>query len=89
MQESGPDPKHIHNTHVIIDKEGSVRATYRKVHLFDVEVENGPVLMESRSTAPGREVKFPVPRHFIGTQAPALHAYNRYNICFLGASGSD
>ncbi|KAK9838603.1 hypothetical protein WJX84_002309 [Apatococcus fuscideae] len=33
-----------------------MRATYRKVHLFDVEVENGPVLMESRSTTPGTQL---------------------------------
>ena len=26
---------------------------YLQVHLFDVDVPNGPVLMESRTTAPG------------------------------------
>jgi hypothetical protein len=33
-------------------------ATYdiSKVHLFDVDVPNGPVLMESRTTAPGDKV---------------------------------
>lgn len=27
-----------------------------QIHLFDVDVPNGPVLMESRTTAPGKEV---------------------------------
>jgi hypothetical protein len=29
---------------------------FGEVHLFDVDVPNGPVLMESRTTAPGDEV---------------------------------
>eukprot|EP00878_Enallax_costatus_P039377 GHUV01045029.1.p1 GENE.GHUV01045029.1~~GHUV01045029.1.p1 ORF type:complete len:183 (-),score=31.96 GHUV01045029.1:42-590(-) len=44
-----------HNTHVVLDGSGSTAATYRKVHLFDVDVPNGPVLMESRTTAPGNK----------------------------------
>ena len=28
-----------------------------QVHLFNVEVHNGPVLMEARSTAPGTQVQ--------------------------------
>lgn len=47
----------MYNTHVIISNEGQIQAVYRKVHLFDVNVPNGPVLMESRSTAPGKEVR--------------------------------
>lgn len=39
---------------MIIDSAGSIVAHYRKIHLFDVDVPNGPVLMESRTTAPGR-----------------------------------
>lgn len=56
MQETGPDPDHMYNCHVIISDEGQIKASYRKVHLFNVEVPNGPVLMESRSTSPGNEV---------------------------------
>lgn len=57
FQEVGPDPEHLHNCHVIVDAAGEIRAKYRKVHLFDVDVPRGPVLMESRFTAPGREVR--------------------------------
>ena len=46
----------MYNCHVIISNTGRIQAAYRKVHLFDVDVPNGPVLMESRSTAPGKEV---------------------------------
>eukprot|EP00775_Hariotina_reticulata_P010801 gene10801-10957_t len=53
MIEVGPDPEHLYNCHVILDNAGGTVATYRKVHLFDVDVPNGPVLMESRTTAPG------------------------------------
>ncbi|CAK0752414.1 hypothetical protein CVIRNUC_002144 [Coccomyxa viridis] len=56
FQETGPDPEHIYNTHVVLDGQGQIVASYRKVHLFNVEVHNGPVLMEARSTAPGTEL---------------------------------
>lgn len=57
LQETGPDPEHLYNCHVVVTSEGKIAARYRKVHLFNVEVQNGPVLMESRSTAPGNEVE--------------------------------
>lgn len=37
----------------MLDDQGNTHAVYRKVHLFDVDVPNGPVLMESRTTAAG------------------------------------
>ena len=45
-----------HNAHVIISAQGDIVAAYRKVHLFNVEVEGGPVLRESSYTAPGKQV---------------------------------
>lgn len=56
FQEVGPDPSHLYNCHVIVSSEGEIAAAYRKVHLFDVDVPDGPILMESRSTSPGSEV---------------------------------
>jgi len=41
---------------VVLDAAGTTAAWYRKVHLFDVDVPSGPVLMESRTTAPGDRV---------------------------------
>ena len=45
----------LRNTSVLIDPEGQIRATYRKIHMFDVEV-GGIVYRESDSEAPGEEV---------------------------------
>lgn len=53
FQETGPDPQHIYNCHVVLDPSGETAAWYRKIHLFDVDVPNGPILMESRTTAAG------------------------------------
>lgn len=53
FQERGPDPEHLYNCHVIINPAGNIAASYRKIHLFNVDVPGGPVLMESRFTSPG------------------------------------
>ncbi len=53
LQEPGPDADHIYNTHVIMDHHGHIQATYRKIHLFNVDVPDGPVLLECNSTAAG------------------------------------
>jgi len=52
FHERGPAGK-VYNTHVVLDDQGEIRASYRKIHLFDVDVPNGPVLMESSTTMPG------------------------------------
>lgn len=54
--ELGPDPDHRYNAHVVLDAAGEVRASYRKIHLFDVNIPNGPLLMESKTAAPGNEI---------------------------------
>ena len=45
----------LRNTSVLMGPDGAVHATYRKIHLFDVEVE-GMVYRESDAEAPGDEV---------------------------------
>ena len=57
FQETGPDAAHLYNSHLILDSRGNIAASYRKIHLFDVDVPGGPVLLESRSTAPGSQVR--------------------------------
>ncbi len=44
------------NAAVLLDPAGVVVARYRKIHLFDIDLPNGPVMTESRTTAPGDEV---------------------------------
>ena len=53
--EKGPDLDRRFNAHVIVNDAGEVQASYRKIHLFDVDMGdvNGPVLMESATAAAG------------------------------------
>ena len=53
--EQGPDRDRRFNAHIIVNDAGEIRASYRKIHLFDVDMGdvNGPVLMESRTAAAG------------------------------------
>ena len=44
----------IANTHAIVDSSGELVASYRKVHLFDVDVDGG--FKESSSTLSGTEL---------------------------------
>jgi predicted amidohydrolase len=43
------------NTSVHVDPDGEIRAVYRKVHMFDVEVD-GTVYRESETEEPGEEI---------------------------------
>jgi len=47
---------HIYNTAVMLAPDGSVTATYRKIHLFDVDLPGGARFRESESVTPGRDV---------------------------------
>ncbi len=47
------DPTKCYNTSVYLSASGEIAAMYRKIHLFDVDIENGPTLMESRQTRAG------------------------------------
>jgi len=38
----------VKNTLIWIDEEGEITHRYQKLHLFDVDIEGGPVLKESR-----------------------------------------
>ncbi|KAK3749602.1 hypothetical protein RRG08_014578 [Elysia crispata] len=48
------------NTHVIIDSDGNVKATYAKTHLFDLSIEGSVQLMESSYVVPGDSIVPPV-----------------------------
>lgn len=43
----------VHNTHIILDNQGDIKAIYRKVHMFRVAIEGGPNLDETKTTLPG------------------------------------
>ena len=56
FHEVGNVPRKVFNTQLMLDEDGNIVSTYRKVHLFDVNVPNGPVLMESKTTISGEEL---------------------------------
>ena len=51
--EVSADPARPYNTSALIAPDGSLAAIYRKIHLFDVAVEAGPVDIESARVTPG------------------------------------
>ncbi len=55
VAEAVGDGERPYNTSVLIDPTGSIAAIYRKIHLFDVAVDDGPVDTESARVAPGSE----------------------------------
>jgi deaminated glutathione amidase len=55
LAEASDDPRRPYNTSVLLDPSGAIAATYRKIHLFDVAVDAGPVDVESARVSPGNE----------------------------------
>ena len=51
--EASADPERPSNTAVLIGRGGRIAATYRKLHLFDVAVDDGPADTESARVLPG------------------------------------
>ena len=55
FHETGPDERRTFNTSLVFDPRGDLVATYRKIHLYDVEIAGRVSYQESRSVAPGDE----------------------------------
>ncbi len=53
--EGEPEAERLHNTSTFFDPSGQLAAVYRKIHLFDVKVQEKEYL-ESALIAPGQEV---------------------------------
>ncbi|KAJ1955378.1 Carbon-nitrogen hydrolase, partial [Dipsacomyces acuminosporus] len=49
-----------YNTNAVISDDGSLVSIYRKLHLFDVNVKDGPRLSESSVTSRGEQIVDPV-----------------------------
>ncbi len=49
-------PGRVHNTGVVLGPDGELRATYRKVHLFDIDVAGEVEFRESDVIAPGAQL---------------------------------
>ena len=53
--ERGSDPAKVRNACVHLGADGAVRAVYRKIHLFDVDLPDGTSLRESQTVEAGSE----------------------------------
>ena len=56
IHEPTKDGNRVHNTLIWVDNAGNILQRYQKLHLFDVNLEGGPVLMESRSVEKGTKI---------------------------------
>jgi predicted amidohydrolase len=52
-EQAGAEITRTYNTCVVVSPAAEIAATYRKIHLFDVDIPGGAVLCESSTTAPG------------------------------------
>jgi deaminated glutathione amidase len=55
FHEIGPDEQRTYNTSLVFDRRGELAASYRKIHLYDVEIPGRVSYEESRTVAPGTE----------------------------------
>jgi predicted amidohydrolase len=55
FHETGPGDGRTHNTSLVFDRSGTLTATYRKIHMYDVEIPGRVSYQESRAVAPGAE----------------------------------
>ncbi|WP_229403644.1 carbon-nitrogen hydrolase family protein [Micromonospora okii] len=55
FHEVGPDPEHTWNTSLVFDRSGALAASYRKIHLYDVEIPGRVSYLESATVAPGEK----------------------------------
>ena len=56
IHEPATGGKRVKNTLIWIDEKGEITQRYQKLHLFDVEIEGGPILRESNSVEPGTSI---------------------------------
>lgn len=54
--ETSPDSDRTFNTQVHIDPDGEIKGVYRKIHMFDVAVDDDVNFCESDSVHPGEEI---------------------------------
>jgi len=52
--------KKVFNSHIMVDEQGQVRSVYDKLHLFSVDIADGPKLDENSFSMPGKCLKLPV-----------------------------
>jgi deaminated glutathione amidase len=64
-ERAAADPRRLHNTVTVFTSSGQIAARYRKLHLFDVELDGIEQASESRKITPGDRI--------VSTEADGLH----------------
>lgn len=59
IHEPGTDGQKVKNTSIWIDETGEITQRYQKIHMFDVDINNGPQLKESNGVEPGTQILDP------------------------------
>lgn len=78
VPERSPSPDHTYNTQVVINPAGELISVYRKIHLFDVALDDGTVLKESATILPGEDLV----THTIPFEAEQREATVGLSICY-------
>lgn len=80
IHETIPGTSKIFNTHIIINDEGTIVASYRKLHLFDVDTPEFK-FRESKVVEGGKAISFPVetPLGKIGLQIVSSNLILRHH----------
>lgn len=67
-----PRADRFYTTAILLDPEGHIQASYRKIHLFDINIPRGAVFTESDWVEPGQDV----------VTAPLLGCTLGFSICY-------
>ena len=78
LAEKSTDPLRPYNTSVLLDPAGNIAATYRKRHMFDVTIDDGPADRESSRITPGDQTVVAV----LGGLAEETDVSLGLSICF-------
>lgn len=46
----------VYNTSIVVNPAGEIVSSYRKIHLYDVSIKDGPSVRESDAVTPGKDI---------------------------------